>query len=785
MKNERAKVIVRGAVQGVGFRPFVFRLATDLNLYGTVLNSPQGVFIEIEGPRYSLDEFIQRLEKEKPPCAIIQSLEFSFLAATGYDRFDILESDRSGDKSAFILPDIAPCPDCLSEIFDSQNRRYLYPFTNCTNCGPRFSIIESLPYDRANTSMKKFAMCSDCQKEYQNPRDRRFHAQPIACPRCGPALELWDHAGNVLGSGHEALLAAAQALRDGRILALKGIGGFQLLADARNESAVQTLRLRKQREEKPFALMFSTLDKLSQECEVNNFEERLLKSPEAPIVLLRKKTALKASMISDTVAPRNPHLGVMLPSSPLHHILLHELNFPIVATSGNLSGEPICIDEDEAVSRLAGIADLFLVHDRAILRHLDDSIARIILNGEQILRRARGYAPLPLQFKSGMPESKVVLAAGAHLKNTVALAVGEQIFLSQHIGDLETQAACAAFERTITDFETLYEVNPDVVAFDMHPEYLSSKFAQKKDAELFPIQHHLAHVLACAAENEIQSPLLGVAWDGTGFGIDGKIWGGEFMLVNEKTFERVAHFREFPLPGGEAAIRQPRRAALGLLWELYGEDLFDRGVFGWWNPFSASELLALRQILSRKMNSPLTSSAGRLFDVVASLTGLCQKNTFEGQAAMELEFAASLDVESNYPIDLSDTTPMVIDWEPMIHNILQDIESSIPTAVIAAKFHNTLSEIIVGVAKAFGEKRIAISGGCFQNKFLLECSILKLRKAGYAPWWPQRVPTNDGGIAVGQAVAAARRIRPAPLSPEYDEHELSQHFQPQLSMSKY
>ena len=784
MKNERAKIIVRGAVQGVGFRPFVFRLATDLNLFGTVLNSPQGVFIEIEGPRYSLDEFIQRLQREKPPCAIIQSLEFSFLAATGYDRFDILESGRSGDKRAFILPDIAPCPDCLSEVFDPKNRRHLYPFTNCTNCGPRFSIIESLPYDRANTSMKKFAMCSDCEKEYENPRDRRFHAQPIACPRCGPHLELWDHAGNVLASGHYVVLVASQAMRDGKILALKGIGGFQLLADARNEWAVQMLRLRKHREQKPFALMFSTLDELGRECEIGKFEERLLKSPEAPIVLLRRQSGLEPSRIADSVAPRNPHLGVMLPSSPLHHILLRELNFPVVATSGNISGEPICIDENEALSRLAGIADLFLVHDRPIIRHLDDSVARIILNGEQILRRARGYAPLPLQFKSGRPGSKVILAAGAHLKNTIALAVGEQIFLSQHIGDLETQPAYAAFERTIRDFETLYEVKPDVVAFDMHPEYLSSKFARNKDAELFPIQHHLAHVLACVAENEIPSPLLGVAWDGTGFGIDGKIWGGEFLLVGEKTFERVAHFREFPLPGGEAAVRQPRRAALGLLWELYGEELFDRKVFGWWNPFSPSEVLALRQVLSRRLNSPLTSSVGRLFDAVASLTGLCQKNTFEGQAAMELEFAASIDLECHYPFDLSDSIPVVIDWEPMILNILEDIESSIPTAMIAAKLHNTLAGIIVSVAKAFGEKRIALCGGCFQNKFLLERSILKLRKAGYEPWWPQRVPTNDGGIAFGQAVAAARQIRLEPSSPEYEGQQMPRHFQPQLSMAK-
>ena len=778
MINERAKIIVRGAVQGVGFRPFVFRLASELDLHGNVLNSPQGVFIEIEGPRHCLDEFIHRLEKEKPPCAIIQNLEFSFLAATGYDHFEILESDGSGDKSAFILPDIATCPDCLSEIFDPKNGRYLYPFTNCTNCGPRFSIIESLPYDRANTSMKQFAMCSCCEKEYHNPRDRRFHAQPNACPNCGPQLELWDNAGNVLSHRHDALSEASCALRDGKIVALKSIGGFQLLADGRNEKTVQLLRLRKHREEKPFALMFPTQDELSKECEVSKFEKRLLKSTAAPIVLLQKRKDLPASQIANSVAPRNPQLGVMLPYSPLHHILLRELDFPVVATSGNVSGEPICIDEREAVLRLTGIADFFLVHNRPIVRPVDDSIVRIILNGEQILRRARGYTPLPIQFKSGVPGPKVILATGAHLKNTIALAMGDQIFLSQHIGDLETQPAYAAFKKTIADFEALYDVSPDIVASDVHPEYLSSKFAGKKNAELFVVQHHYAHTLACAAENEVVPPLLGVAWDGTGLGTDGKIWGGEFLLLGETTFERVAHFREFPLPGGDAAIRQPRRTALGLLWALYGEQVFYQTAPDWQKLFSDSELLALRQMLSRHINSPMTSSVGRLFDAVASLAGVCQRNTFEGQAAMALEFAVTPDIEGNYPFGLSHTIPIVVDWEPMLHSILRDINDSISISAISTKFHNTLVEIIIEIAKEIGEGKIALSGGCFQNKVLLERSILKLLNAGFKPFWPQRIPSNDGGIAFGQAVAALRQIRPEPLSSVAHEYESSPYKRP-------
>lgn len=757
---------MRGAVQGVGFRPFVFRLAAELGLFGTVSNSPQGIFIEVEGSRHLLDEFVGRLESEKPSHAIIQNLELSFLPATGFSQFEILESAHTGEKSALIMPDIATCGDCLSEIIDPQNRRHLYPFTNCTHCGPRFSIIEGLPYDRANTTMKGFGMCPECEGEYYNTCDRRFHAQPIACPRCGPHLELWDYAGKFLASRHGAMLAAARAIRDGQIVAVKGIGGFQLLTDARNQDAVQRLRLRKNREEKPFAVMFPDLNPLSLECEFGAFEDRLLKSPEAPIVLLRKKAGLGKSCIAEGVAPKNPQLGVMLPYSPLHHILMRELNFPVVATSGNVGGEPICLDEHEALLRLNDVADLFLVHNRPIARQLDDSVARIILNREQILRRARGYAPLPIQFKTGPQESRAILAVGAHLKNTVALAAGRQIFLSQHIGDLESEAAMAAFYKTVADFEDLYEAKADVIACDLHPEYPSSKFARANGVESRPIQHHFAHVMACAAENEVASPLLGIAWDGTGLGTDGKIWGGEFLLVSGGSFERVAHFREFSLPGGETAIKEPRRSALGLLWEVHGEELRERDDWMRWDSFSDAELSTLRRMLSRQINSPRTTSAGRLFDAVASLTGLRQRNSFEGQAAMELEFAARRDVSASYLFELSHPAPMVIDWEPMIFGILEDLKSSLSIETIAAKFHNTLVRIIVEIAGAVGEQRVVLCGGCFQNKFLLERSILKLREAGFEPSWPQRVPANDGGIAFGQAVAALQSRKETALPGE-------------------
>nr|MDQ6911961.1 carbamoyltransferase HypF [Verrucomicrobiota bacterium] len=478
MNRERVRILVRGAVQGVGFRPFVHRLANELALRGYVLNSNVGVTIEVEGD--SVREFLSRFEKEKPPRAILQSIETSFLDPRGYEKFEVRPSTDLGAKTALILPDIATCADCLRDILDSDNRRFRYPFTNCTNCGPRFSIIEALPYDRANTSMKKFTMCQECEREYQDPNDRRFHAQPNACPACGPQLQLLDSLGKNLAAKNGALLHAAEILRAGKILALKGLGGFQLLVDARNEEAVVSLRERKHRAEKPFAVMFPSLEKARASCDISALEERLLLSPESPIVLLKRRAPLPHSL-----APGNPNLGVMLPYTPLHHLLLRELDFPVVATSGNLSDEPICIDETEALERLHNIAAFFLVHDRPIVRHVDDSIARIIHDREMILRRARGYAPLPISLRYPVAS---VLAVGAHLKNTVALGVDKNIFVSQHIGDLETAQAHQAFRATAADLPRLYDVKPATIACDLHPEYLSTKFARESGARVHEVQ---------------------------------------------------------------------------------------------------------------------------------------------------------------------------------------------------------------------------------------------------------------------------------------------------------
>ncbi|MCL6100072.1 MAG: carbamoyltransferase HypF [Bacteroidetes bacterium] len=760
--NQRLKAVVRGAVQGVGFRPFIYRIATEMNLNGYVLNSTAGVMIEVEGGKEILDKFLFRIEKEKPPVSVINSLEFLFLDPIGFENFQILESDSKEKISTLILPDIAICDDCKREMLDPNDRRYLYPFINCTNCGPRFSIIESLPYDRPNTSMKIFKMCDDCRREYNDPMNRRFHAQPIACPNCGPHIELWDEHGKLLLTKNEALQRSAEIIRDGKIIALKGLGGFQLVVDALNTDAVRRLRMRKRREEKPFALMFPTLNEVKKVCEVSKFEERLLQSSESPIVLLKKiKQQIKSNgqEISESAAPDNPYLGVMLPYTPLHVLLLRELNIPIVATSANISEEPIVIDEHEALKKLSGIADYYLVHNRPIVRHVDDSIVRIVRDREMVMRRARGYAPLPVTIntKHDSGETKNILAVGGHLKNTVALLVDKNIFTSQHIGDLSTAESFNTFEKVIRDFQTLYESSDVLAACDLHPDYLSTKFAKEKFGDVIQIQHHEAHVAACRMENQVEGEALGVSWDGTGFGYDGTIWGGEFFVTNDNgNYKHFAQLKKFHLPGGELAIKEPRRSAIGILYESFGDNLFDQDV-ELLDQFSAQELKLIRQMLEKKINSPLTSSAGRLFDGIASLLGIKQKLNYEGQAAMMLEFSADESEYASYPFEIIDTEPLMIDWRPIIKEILS-YRAKNSVGKISARFHNTLAEIIREVAKRSKLNKVVLSGGCFQNAYLLNHTIEKLQKNNFSVYWHQRIPPNDGGIAVGQIALALNRF---------------------------
>jgi hydrogenase maturation protein HypF len=751
--NQRLRVAIRGVVQGVGFRPFVYRLATGMQLCGWVINNSEGVFIEVEGSSEALHEFVLRLEREKPAIASIQSLEPSFLDPVGFASFEIRES-AAGEKTALVLPDIATCPDCMADILAPANRRFRYPFTNCTNCGPRYSIIRSLPYDRPNTTMRRFALCDACREEYEDPRDRRFHAQPVACPACGPRLALWDADGQELSRNDDALLAATHAIRNGAIVAIKGIGGFHLVVDARSEAAVRRLRERKSREEKPLALMFASLAAIAGSCAVSPLEARLLASPEAPIVILDRRRDASGS-IAPSVAPRNPTLGVMLPYTPLHHLLMMELGFPVVATSGNRSDEPICIDEDEAVERLRGIADVFLVHDRPIERTVDDSVARILGDREMLLRRGRGYAPLPLPIGRTTPR---MLAVGAQQKSTIALSLGTQALVSQHIGDLETAEANAAFHRVIESLESIYDYVPAMIACDLHPNYMSTAYARKLGAPVFAVQHHFAHVLACMADNDLDGPVLGISWDGSGYGLDGTIWGGELLRVDRDGFSRFAHLRTFRLAGGEQAIREPRRSAIGLLHEIHGARLFERDPAGIAARFSDEERSTLNVVLEKGINAPVTSSAGRLFDAVAAIVGLRDRVAFEGQAAMELEFAIDRSAadDSRYDFNLAAGEPHVIDWEPMVREIVDDVTRGVPVPVIAVRFHNTLVEMIVAAAAMAREARVVLTGGCFQNRYLTERAVARLREEGFRPYHHQRIPPNDGGIALGQIVAAAR-----------------------------
>lgn len=766
LAKQRLRLTVRGAVQGVGFRPFVYRLATELQLTGWVNNSSQGVFIEVEGEREKLADFLERICQEKPPRSHIQSLESSWLDSVNYTNFEIRASE-SGEKTAVVLPDIATCPDCLREIFDQNNRRYLYPFTNCTNCGPRYSIIAELPYDRINTTMKNFAMCDQCKAEYENPLNRRFHSQPNACPKCGPHLQLWDANGKILATHHDALLATAAAIREGKILAVKGLGGFHLMVDAGNAPAVEELRRRKRRSQKPFAVMYPNLDLVKKDCEVSQLEERLLLSAESPIVLLKTKSKI------DAIAPGNPYLGVMLPYTPLHHLLIKELNFPVVATSGNLSDEPICINEEEALERLSKIADLFLIHNRQIIRPIDDSVVRVMMEREMVMRRARGYAPLPIHLHlSAYPFRETsyicglkyhILSVGAHLKNTIAIALQNQAFLSQHIGDLETVAAFASFQKAIDNLSLMYEFKPTLVACDLHPDYLSTQYAKQLTLPVVEVQHHYAHVLACMAENELDPPVLGIAWDGTGYGLDGTIWGGEFLLVEAEktTFQRVSHWRTFPLPGGDKAVKEPRRVALGLLYELFGDAAFEMKHLAPIKAFTSAELSVLKQMLAKSVNAPITSSVGRLFDAIASLVGLPQQISFEGEAAMQLEFAIdgiTTDIHYEFTMKNGELSnfPVALDWQSMVIEILDDIKNQIPLAIISAKFHNTLVESIIIVAKQLNISKIVLTGGCFQNKYLTEKAVQRLTQENFHPYWHQRIPPNDGGIALGQIMAALK-----------------------------
>ncbi len=759
--KKRLKIEIKGTVQGVGFRPFVWRLANELDVKGWVVNGVRGVVIEAEASESTLLEFLRRLSDDAPVVSSIESKKHLFLQDTvSYETFDIRESDDVGEKTALVLPDLATCPECQSEIFNQKNRRFRYPFTNCTNCGPRYSIIENVPYDRPNTTMKVFPMCPDCRKEYNDPSNRRFYAQPNACPVCGPHLELLDTLGLSFASHDDALQAAEDVIRSGGTVALKGLGGFQLLIDATEETAIKRLRAMKGRPgEKPFAVMYPNLELIKAHCEVSVEEEKILTSIESPIVLLKRRENPRdiEKLPHESIAPDSKIIGVMLPYTPLHHLLMSDLGFPVVATSGNISDEPIITENNEAVEKLAHIADVFLVHNRGIVRHVDDSIARVIDGRPIILRRARGYAPLPITIKNASDKSPCVVAFGPDLKNTGAVLIGDKVFMTQHIGDMETVASEKALIRSIKDIIAFRDKKPEAVVCDLHPNYESTKmaetFASELNIPLHRIQHHKAHILSAMTENGIIGEnALGVAWDGTGYGEDDTIWGGEFFCVNKTGLKRLAHFRTFGLIGGDTAAREPKRSAIAMLYEIFGNEIFNSERYSSVVALSENERKLFPKMLENKVNVFTTSSAGRLFDAIASILDICHSSDYEGHAAILLEQAIGKTVtDESYQFRFMENG--TLDWEPMIRSILNDFEEGIPRSVMSAKFHNTLAKAIVKIAELSEEKKVVLSGGCFQNKYLLERVMKEFEGTEIEVFTQNKLPMNDGGIALGQITA--------------------------------
>jgi len=749
----RVRLEIEGIVQGVGFRPFLYRLAGRHGVRGWVRNISGFVLVEAEGTQANLTSFIRAIKAEAPPLASITSIRSTAIPATGERSFLILPS-APGEKAIQVAPDSDVCADCLAELFDPGNRRYRYPFINCTNCGPRYSIITGIPYDRPLTTMASFTMCDACSAEYGDPANRRFHAQPNACPACGPRLRLVDPAGREIRG--DAIATAVDLLKSGKILAVKGVGGYHLAVDAGNDGAVLELRRRKLRDEKPFALMAPDTAGIERHAVCHPLDRQLLEGPERPIVIIPKRPD---SPLSASIAPANGYFGMMLPATPLHHLLLRGHGTPLVMTSGNLSDEPIVFRNADAFQRLAGIADYFLVHDRDIHSLSDDSVVRVFQGNPLFLRRSRGYVPRPVTLPA---TQKSVLAVGGELKTTICLTTGDRAFLSQHIGDLKNSPTLELLETTVGHLKKLLEIEPVVVAHDLHPDYVSTSFAGGMGGlPTVAVQHHHAHMASCMAENRLDGNVIGVIFDGTGFGLDGSIWGGEFLVGGYRTFERRGHLRCVPLPGGDIAARETFRMAISYLYDSYGEALFDLKL-----PFMAEigerDRKLLLAMLQRRINTPLSSGCGRLFDAVAALIGLRTSVSYEGQAAIELEALAEQSLPSGeYPYALFDEKAGVaIDFRMTIGALLKDMEDGAALPVMARRFHDTLAaataDVCAAIRRGCGMERVVLSGGVFQNRLLTERLHELLTSRGFTVFTHRLVPPNDGGLALGQAVIAGR-----------------------------
>ena len=752
------RIHIQGVVQGVGFRPFVFSLAEASSLAGWVRNTSAGVEIEVDGTPNALDTFVASLRADAPSLARIDSIDVEKCAPGHHQDFTILPSKSFADASQPISPDVSLCADCRRELSDPKDRRFRYPFINCTNCGPRFTIIQDIPYDRPNTTMAPFEMCTECAAEYHDPRDRRFHAQPVACPDCGPQIWLEDN-GVRLAAREEALQAARKLIREGKILAVKGLGGFHLACDATNDAAVTELRRRKLRVSKPFAVMVYNVDAAGDHCELGETERDLLLSRERPVVIAYRKSG---STISDAVVPGQNTIGLMLPYTPLHELLLEQAdNFPeaLVMTSGNLSEEPIAMDNEEARTRLAVLTDAFLTNDRDIHTRCDDSVVRAFDGGAYLLRRSRGYAPFPLNLAWEGPS---ILATGPELKNTFCLTKGTYAFLSHHIGDMENYETLQSFEDGITHYERLFRVCPEAIAYDLHPNYLATRYAieraERDDLPAIGIQHHHAHIAACMAEHNLPADesVIGVAFDGTGYGEDSAIWGGEVLVATYGQYERFAHLDYMRMPGGDAAVRKPWRLALAWLHKAglsWSDDLPPVKVA------SEEEQRVVARQLEIGLNSPQTSSMGRLFDAVSALIGLRQEVNYEAQAAIELESHADREETGAFPFDFRDG---LLDPTPVIHSIVSNLNDGVSVPVIAARFHNGLAQAVLEVCTSarekYGLERVVLSGGVWQNMFLMRRTVDLLRGDNFEILIHRKVPANDGGLALGQAAIAAHKI---------------------------
>jgi hydrogenase maturation protein HypF len=754
LEKLRLNVHVNGIVQGVGFRPFIYLLAKKYDLHGFVTNTPKGVVIEAEGNKKSLDSFLKSISSEAPPLSVVQRVTATYVPTMGEDNFKIISSEIGEKIETSISPDVGLCKECEKELFDPNNRRYLYPFINCTHCGPRFTIIHDLPYDRPKTSMARFTMCKSCQSEYDNPEDRRFHAQPNACPDCGP--EVWyENDEHILAKQESAIEQAAEDLLDGKILAVKGLGGFHLMVDALNDSAVSNLRERKVRYEKPFALMADSLETVESLCHISSSEKILLQKQERPIVLLKKKNKL----IAKSVAPKYKHLGVMLPYTPLHYIILHtikkiapERKAILVATSANLSNEPIVRTNAEAKKRLGQIADRFLLHNREIVTRCDDSVIKVVDNKNLFFRRSRGYTPRSINIEN---EGEDILALGGDLKNAFCILKNNQAFVSQHIGDLENLETNEVFKKNIRHLKHITDCDPKIIAHDFHPNFFSTQFAEATGKRTIAIQHHHAHFASVYGEYGLNGNAIGFILDGTGYGLDGNIWGGEVFVGNLQKIHRYAHLEPMPLPGGESAIREPWKIAYAYLYKIYGRKIPKY--------LDIKKDAILSEMIKKNINTPYTTSMGRLFDAVSALLGICTKIHYEGQAAIELMLKAKNINTGHYDYDLPPRSGGEIKLFRLFDCILRELKYEKSEKKISEKFHRTIVNLLTDIAVQIREEQkinqVVLSGGVFQNHLLTRSLLAALKQNNFSVYLPEKLPVNDGGIAFGQALLAREKLK--------------------------